>query len=104
MFRNLLGNQYYQSIPEDDLIAKQRFKLFRAFSLASFAVCFLFTIQTVSLFNISNALVYFITTIGIFLAANFYLLPKHRHEKIAYVLGGIAFVWYVASMFTIWHH
>lgn len=25
-------------------------------------------------------------------------------KKIAYILGAIALVWYVVSMFTIWHH
>lgn len=28
---------------------------------------------------------------------------KKRSRMIAYALGGIAFVWYIASMFTIWH-
>jgi uncharacterized membrane protein len=32
------------------------------------------------------------------------LATKRSSKKIAYILGGIAFVWYVASMFTIWHH
>lgn len=29
---------------------------------------------------------------------------KSGSKKIAYILGGIAFVWYVVSMFTIWHN
>jgi len=28
---------------------------------------------------------------------------KGSSKKIALVLGGIALVWYVVSMFTIWH-
>jgi hypothetical protein len=28
---------------------------------------------------------------------------KNRSKKIAYVLGGIALVWYVVSMFTVWN-
>jgi uncharacterized membrane protein YuzA (DUF378 family) len=27
---------------------------------------------------------------------------KNKSKKIAYILGGIALVWYVLSMFTIW--
>ncbi len=27
-----------------------------------------------------------------------------KSKKIAYVLGGVAVIWYVVSMFTIWHH
>ena len=80
MIRYLLSNAYYNAIPEDDLISKQRYKLFRTFSLAGFLVCFLFTIQTVSLFNISNPVVFFVTGIGMLLAANFYLLTNHKNE------------------------
>ncbi len=32
------------------------------------------------------------------------LVTKRSSKKIAYILGGIAFAWYVVSMFTIWHH
>jgi hypothetical protein len=28
---------------------------------------------------------------------------KYSNKKIALILGGIAFIWYVASMFSIWH-
>lgn len=28
---------------------------------------------------------------------------KIRSKKIALILGGIAFVWYVVSIFTVWH-
>jgi len=28
---------------------------------------------------------------------------KNKSKKIAYVLGGIAVIWYVVSMFTVWH-
>ncbi len=31
-------------------------------------------------------------------------VTKSSSKKIALVLGAIALVWYVASMFTIWHH
>ena len=89
MLNNLLSSRYYISLPDDDLISKQRYKLFRAFSLASFVVCCLFTVQTVSLSNISNGLVYLITAIGILLAANFYLLPVHRKSKSAYLIAAI---------------
>jgi len=29
---------------------------------------------------------------------------KSKSKKIAYVLGGVAIVWYVVSMYTVWHH
>lgn len=28
---------------------------------------------------------------------------KRSNKKIAYILGGIALIWYVVSMFSIWH-
>ncbi len=89
MLTRSINNSYYNSIPEDDLISKQRYQLFRTFSIACFVVCLLFTIQTVSLFNISNPIVFMITTIGVLLAANIFLLPKHKNEKAAYFLAAI---------------
>ena len=29
---------------------------------------------------------------------------KSKSKKIGYILGGIALIWYVLSMFTVWHH
>lgn len=89
IFKLVISNEYYDAIPDDDLIAKQRYKLFRTFSLASFLACFLFTIQTVSLFNITNAIVYMVAGIGILLASNFYLLPKHNKTRLAFVLTAL---------------
>jgi PAS domain S-box-containing protein len=89
MLTRLINNSYYNSIPEDDLISKQRYKLFRTFSIVAFVVCLLFTIQTVSLFNISNPVVFFITSIGVLLATNIILLPKHKNERVAYFLAAI---------------
>jgi hypothetical protein len=31
------------------------------------------------------------------------ILTKRSNKKIALVLGGIALIWYVVSMFSIWH-
>ncbi len=31
------------------------------------------------------------------------MLTKRSNKKIALVLGGIALIWYVLSMFSIWH-
>jgi hypothetical protein len=28
---------------------------------------------------------------------------SNKNKKVAYILGAIALVWYVASIFTIWH-
>ena len=89
LLNKILSNKYYVSIPDDDLIAKQRYKLFRAFSMASFLVCTLFTVQTLSIFNIENPVVFMITTIGILLALNFYLLPIHQNVRLAYVMSAL---------------
>lgn len=89
MFKKLYNNSYYNSIPEDDLISKQRYKLFRTFSIACCLVCTLFTIQTVSIFNITNPVVFLITITGVLLVANIYFLPKHKNEKAAYITTAI---------------
>lgn len=32
------------------------------------------------------------------------VITKRKSKKVGYILGGIALVWYVVSMFTVWHH
>ncbi len=31
------------------------------------------------------------------------VITKRKSKKIAYILGGIALIWYVVSMFTVWN-
>lgn len=80
----LFSQNYYNAIPADDLIAKQRYKLFRTTSFVGFLTCLLVTIQTITLFNISNAILYMITISGIIFIANLYLLPVHKNHHLAY--------------------
>ncbi|MEP7264191.1 MAG: ATP-binding protein [Bacteroidota bacterium] len=86
LLNHLLSQRYYNSIPEDDLISKQRYKLFRTTSWVGFLVCLLFTVQTVSISNISNSIVFMVTAAGTIFVANLYLLPVHKSEKVAYSL------------------
>jgi PAS domain S-box-containing protein len=86
LLRFIFSQRYYNSIPADDLIAKQRYKLFRTTSFVGFVTCVLFTVQTVTLFNISNPVVYMITGSGVIFITNLYLLPVHKRHNIAYAL------------------
>jgi hypothetical protein len=86
IFDFIFSQNYYNALPPDDLIAKQRYKLFRTTSFVGFLTCVLFTIQTVSLFNISNPIVYMVTGAGTLFIANLYLLPLHKRENTAYTL------------------
>ena len=86
MLRDLFNNRYYNSIDENDLIAKQRYKLFRTTSMVGFLVCLLVTVQTVSIANIANAAVYSIMITGVLYIVNYNMLILHRNEKTAYTI------------------
>ena len=86
MFKKLLQNDpYYNSIPNDDLIAKQRYKLFRVSSIVGSLACFLFVAQSET-FSFSHTIVRVTFIIGSILLLNLLLLPVHKKNTTAYVL------------------
>ena len=86
MFKKLLQNDaYYNTIPNDDLIAKQRYKLFRVTSFVGALACFLFVWQSET-FSFSHPIVRLTFIIGSILLVNLLLLPRHKKNKTAYVI------------------
>ena len=90
MFKKLLQNDpYYNSIPNDDLIAKQRYKLFRVTSFVGALACFLFVWQSET-FSFSHPIIRLTFIIGTILLLNLLLLRVHKKNKTAYVLLNVS--------------
>ncbi len=84
--RQVLSWGIYKSIPEDDLIERQRYKLFFTFSATCFLLCIAESFHAMS-FNLdSDILTIGLQTFAIIFLANYLLLQKHHNLKIAYII------------------
>jgi PAS domain S-box-containing protein len=88
----IFSDAFYRSIPDDDLISKQRFKLFRTTSFVGTFACLIFVIQSLTVYSVSDPIVIMTFVIGMVFMANLILLPKHRNTKLAYIVIGITSV------------
>ncbi len=98
----LTGSLYYNTIPEDDLISRQRFRLFRITTLVSsliIALAFFQAIYVVKVDSISSVL---IGILDLVLIANYFLLPYHRNHKLAYYTIVLAafFILHIISYYS----
>ena len=90
MFKKLLQHDpYYNTIPNDDLIAKQRYKLFRTTSLVGTLACFLFVAQCAATYSFAHPVVLLTSIIGSIFFINLALLPVHKKNKSAYIVINI---------------
>ena len=88
---NKLGfsEAYFNSITDDDLISKQRYRLFRTTSFIGTIACLLFVFQNLSLYSFSNPTVYLTMITGAVFLLNLVALNKHKKPQIAYIIIGI---------------
>ncbi len=90
MFKKLfLNDLYYNTIPNDDLIAKQRYKLFRTTSIVGTLACFLFVAQSAATYSFTHPIVLVTSIIGSIFFINLVLLPIHKKNRTAYVIINI---------------
>jgi len=87
--QDLKKDKYYCEIPDDQLITKQRYNLFRVTSLVGAISCFIFILQSLSVYSIAHPVVYLTLVMGIIFIANMALLPQHKRSKIAYLILSI---------------
>ena len=88
--KSWIRDSYYQAIPADDLIAKQRYKLFRTTSIVGAVACFIFVIQSFAFYSFSHPIVLATLLIGATFLINLFLLPVHKHSKLSYVIISLA--------------
>jgi PAS domain S-box-containing protein len=87
--QNLKWDSFYRAIPDDQLITKQRYNLFRVTSVVGAISCFIFILQSLSVYSLAHPVVYLTLIMGIIFIANMALLPQHKRSKIAYIILSI---------------
>ncbi|CAN5476957.1 hypothetical protein BH11BAC2_BH11BAC2_05990 [soil metagenome] len=93
MFKDFfLKDNYYHTIPDDDLIGKQRYKIFRTTSFVGTFACLLFVFQSLAFYSISHPIVLLTFLIGMVFLLNLLLLPVHKNSRRAYIIIGISSV------------
>ncbi|MBK9400722.1 MAG: PAS domain-containing protein [Bacteroidetes bacterium] len=88
LFKN--NERYHQSIPADDLIARQRYRLFRTTTVTAGTVIFYAFFQATFIVEVGNFTGILIGLLDLVLVANFFLLPVHRNHKLAYYVITLA--------------
>ncbi|MFM7015639.1 MAG: sensor histidine kinase [Bacteroidota bacterium] len=87
--QNIVQDRFYRSIPDDQLIKKQRYNLFRATSIVGAVSCFIFILQSLTVYSLAHPVVYLTLAMGIIFIANMLMLPFHKRAKIAYLILSI---------------
>jgi PAS domain S-box-containing protein len=78
------SEEYYQSIPADDLISRQRYRLFRTTTITAGLVILYAFIQAFYVLDVGNFSSILIGFLDLVLIVNFFSLPYHRNHKLAY--------------------
>jgi PAS domain S-box-containing protein len=84
--RKILSWGVYQSIPDDDLLEKQRYKLFFTFSATCFLLCFAESFHALSFDIDASILATGLQTFAAIFLINYLVLQKHRNLKLAYTI------------------
>lgn len=92
MLQNLFkyNERYHQSIPADDLIARQRYRLFRTTTLTAGTVIFYAFIQAMFIVHVGNFTGILIGLLDLVLVVNYFLLPFHKNHRLAYYVITLA--------------
>ncbi len=84
--RKILSWGVYQSIPDDDLLEKQRYKLFFTFTATCFLLCFAESFHALSFDIDASILATGLQTFAAIFLVNYLVLQKHRNLKLAYTI------------------
>src|SRR5262245_40643250 len=88
LMASLASRDLYHQIEEDDLIAKQRYRLFTMFSFAGFLIAILVALQAYFLLGQTTNLVLgsLILIAGVYVL-NYFTLLRHRNMPVAYLIS-----------------
>ncbi len=84
LFKKLFLTEYYEGIPEDDIIAKQRFILFRIFTLFSAIGTIIVALQTYFFLNVRGFAPTALVMLTVILVLNYFALLRHKNNKVTY--------------------
>ncbi len=78
------NSDIFEEIPVDDLIARQRFILFRIFTLAGMAICIAVAIQAFVVLQVEGFIHSFLFILAGIFAFNYVMFRYHKQRKFAY--------------------
>jgi signal transduction histidine kinase len=84
LLKRIFKRDLYEKIPSDDLMSKQRFVLFRIYSISGFIVAVLVSIQEQLTFDNPGMLPFLIVLLGGILISNYFLVNKIQKLPLAY--------------------
>ena len=96
ILKRIFKNDYFNKIEADDILSKQRYKLFMIFSAAGMIISLAVAVQTFFLLNHAGLMLYTLLTIFVVYALNYISLQYHERVKVAYAIT-------VLSTFTVLH-
>jgi len=82
----IFSNDYYHKIPSDDILSKQRYKLFIIFSAAGMFISLAVAIQTLFLLNHAGILLFTLSSVFVVYGVNYLTLQHHERVKISYAI------------------
>jgi len=95
-------NDLYHKIPDDDLLTKQRYRLYGIFTFASIIICTLVAAQAYFILQQTNFILWSLLIISLVFAANYYFLLRHKNMIIAFsiaILGGF-FIIHIVTYYS----
>jgi len=78
------------SIPADDILARQRYSLFRIFSIFGAALMIVFAIEESTIAQLQNGKIFIFTSIALTLLINYIGVQYHKNLGVAYTVSIIA--------------
>ncbi len=90
LFHYIFRKKFYESIPYEDLMSRQRFTLFRILAYTSFIASVFTAIQTQAPFDTLQSLPVVLVILAIVIMANFFLVNDHQRLPVAYSINVFA--------------
>ncbi len=90
ILETLIRGRILESIPAEDILARQRYSLFRIFSLLGAALMIVFTIEESTISDLQNGKIFIFTSIAVTLLINYIGVQFHKNLGIAYTISIIA--------------
>lgn len=103
IIRKLMLDSIYRSIQDDDILAKQRFNLFRIFNLVAIIGIGLICYQAIYVFQTEKNLAYILLGLESLLILNYLLLNVHKNLTLSVVIsllscfGALHYITYFAG-------
>src|SRR5689334_5256179 len=83
---SLAKNDLYHQIEENDLIAKQRYRLYTIFSSVGFIIAVLVALQSYFLLNQTRLIPWSLIVIACVYVVNYIMLLRHKNMQVAYYI------------------